>query len=78
MLYYALKRINQYELFILKFQKIISISSERVKLLDTKGSFESDDEVGFFFEQLKSIQNMLDGIFEDENNQEKTNEKTTK
>ena len=74
MLYYALKRINQYELFILKFQKIISFSTEKMKQVDHKGTFESDDEVGFFFEQLKSIQNTLSSIFENESNQEKNDE----
>tara|TARA_B100000131_G_scaffold311209_1_gene343785 strand:+ start:1229 stop:1525 length:297 start_codon:yes stop_codon:yes gene_type:complete len=67
-LYYALKRINQYENFIIDFQKIIKIASVRVKRLDDKGSFESDDEIGFFFNEVKSLQSMLDNIFEEEVN----------
>jgi len=64
-LYYALRRINQYENFILDFQKLISISSEKLKTLDEKGSFEADDEVGFFFSEIKSLQLMLDDLFVD-------------
>ena len=37
-----------------------------MKLVDSKGHYESDDETGFFFEQLKQIQLSLDGIFEEE------------
>ena len=75
MLYYALKRINQYELFILKFQRVIKRSSEKMKQVDSAGIYEAEDETGFFFEQIKSIQNTLDGIFGNEENQEKNDVK---
>ena len=63
-LFYALRRINQYENFILNIQNIISSSTERMKQVDYAGHYESDDETGFFFEQLKQIQLMLDELFE--------------
>ena len=66
LLFYALRRINQYENFILKIQQMIEYSTERMKMVDNKGSFEADDEVGLFFKQLKDIQLLLDGIFETE------------
>jgi len=65
-LYFALKRINQYEDLIVQFQSIISIATEKVKLVDASGHYESDDETGFFFEQLKDIQKLLSDIFETE------------
>ena len=65
-LFYALRRINQYEDFIIKIQQMIEYSTERMKLVDSKGTFESDDEVGFFFKQLKDIQFLLNDIFETE------------
>ena len=65
-LFYALRRINQYENFILNIQNIISSSTQRMKQVDYAGHYESDDETGFFFEQLKQIQLSLDGIFETE------------
>ena len=37
-----------------------------MKLVDSKGHYESDDETGFFFEQLKNLQNVLDEIFVNE------------
>ena len=66
LLYYSLKRITQYEEFILHIQQVIKFSTEKMKLVDSKGHYESDDETGFFFEQLKQIQLSLDGIFEEE------------
>ena len=63
-LFYALKRINQYENYLVQFQQIISFSTEKMKTVDASGHYESDDEVGFFFEQLKQIQLLLNEIFE--------------
>ena len=65
-LYFSLRRINQYESLIEQFQQIIEFSTEKMKQVDTEGHYESDDETGFFFEQLKQLQLSLDGIFEEE------------
>ena len=75
LLRYALKRITQYEEFILQIQQVITFSTEKMKQVDARGHYESDDETGFFFEQLKQIQLSLDGIFENEetNNAKKEN-----
>ena len=66
-LYFALKRINQYEGLIIEFQRIIEFSSTKMKQVDAKGHYEADDETGFFFQQLKELQELLNGIFENEN-----------
>tara|TARA_Y100000593_G_scaffold3328_1_gene6527 strand:+ start:447 stop:716 length:270 start_codon:yes stop_codon:yes gene_type:complete len=66
LLLYAMRRINQYEDLLLSMQEIVSFSSKKLKDVDDRGSFESDDEIGFIFEEIKSIQNILDGIFENE------------
>ena len=63
-LYYALRRINQYENILLEFQNIIRFASEKVKVVDSKGHYESDDETGFFFEEIKKLQSLLDSLFE--------------
>tara|TARA_Y100000114_G_C11699796_1_gene297878 strand:+ start:576 stop:866 length:291 start_codon:yes stop_codon:yes gene_type:complete len=63
-LYYALKRINQYENLIINIQTMINTSTQRMKQIDSLGHYESDDETSFFFKQLKEIQLMLDGLFE--------------
>ena len=76
LLYFSLRRINQYEELILQFQQIIKFSTEKMKQVDSEGHYESDDETGFFFEQLKELQLTLDGVFETEQLQEKTDAKS--
>ena len=66
LVYYSLRRITQYEELILQIQQVIKFSTDKMKLVDSKGHYESDDETGFFFKQLKQIQLSLDGIFEEE------------
>ena len=75
LLFYSLKRINQYEDLIIQFQQIIEYSTEKMKQVDSKGSFESDDEVGFFFQQLKDIQLLLSDVFETEETENAKKEK---
>ena len=75
LLFFALRRINQYENLITQFQQIVIFATEKMKQVDTRGHYESDDETGFFFEQLKELQLLLDGIFEVEKLEEKDNAK---
>ena len=70
LVYYSLRRITQYEEFILQIQQVIKFSTDKMKLVDSKGHYESDDETGFFFKQLKQIQLSLDGIFEEQETQD--------
>ena len=77
-LFYALRRINQYENLIIQFQQIITFSTERMKQVDGDGHYESDDETGFFFEQLKEIQLVLNGVFENQITEGKDNAKKKK
>ena len=66
LLFYSLRRITQYEELILQIQQVITFSTEKMKQVDANGHYESVDETGCFFEQLKQIQLSLDGIFETE------------
>jgi|TARA_R110000824_G_scaffold313563_2_gene500382 hypothetical protein len=67
LLFYSLRRITQYENLIVQFQQIVTFATDKMKLVDSSGHYESDDETGFFFEQLKDLQILLNGIFEEEN-----------
>ena len=64
LLYFSLRRINQYESLILQFQQIVTFATEKMKQVDSKGHYEADDETGFFFKQLKDLQLLLDNVFE--------------
>ena len=74
MVFYALKRINTYEEIILNFNNTIDLIKHQLKLIDEKGTFESDDEVGFFFEEIKQLGENLGELFDTEVDDEKTQE----
>tara|TARA_B100000287_G_C20168095_1_gene597063 strand:+ start:265 stop:570 length:306 start_codon:yes stop_codon:yes gene_type:complete len=62
--YYTIKRINQYESIILNINNRIEYIKQQLKLIDDKGHFEADDEVGFFFEEIKLLSSNLEELFE--------------
>jgi len=70
--FYALRRINTYEQIILNFNNTVDLIKHQLKLIDEKGTFESDDEVGFFFEEIKQLGENLGELFETEVDDEKT------
>ena len=45
--------------FINKFRQMLDTSSSRLKEIDENGTFESDDEIGWFFKEIKNLQNAL-------------------
>ncbi len=64
--FYALRRINDYENIILNINNTVESIKLQLKTIDDKGTFESDDEVGFFFQEIKQLGNDLDNLFETE------------
>lgn len=51
--------VDEYETLyqkMIEFEDVIENSNQKLKEIDNRGSFESDDEVGFFFKELKRIQ----------------------
>ena len=75
--FYALRRINEYENIILNISNTIESIKLQLKVIDDKGTFESDDEVGFFFTEIKQLGQELDNLFETEveENEKETKEK---
>jgi len=51
-----------YMTYLNKISDYIETTDKRLKEIDAKESFKSDDEVGFFFENLKSIQDILNSF----------------
>ena len=64
--FYALRRINEYENIILNINKTTESIKLQLKIIDNKGTFESDDEVGFFFTEIKQLGQDLENLFETE------------
>jgi hypothetical protein len=48
-----------YMSYLNKISDIIEMSDKKLKEVDARESFKSDDEVGFFFESVKQIQSIL-------------------
>ena len=65
LVYYSLKRITIYEQIILQVNDKIEYVNQQLKIIDEKGTFEADDEVGFFFQELKDVVKLLDNLFEE-------------
>jgi hypothetical protein len=54
-----LDMIDSQNEFLDKLEEHITFSNDRLKEIDTKGAFKSDDEIGWFFNEIKIIQNDL-------------------
>jgi len=51
--------IVKYEKHIKEVDEVIQFINKRVKEIDERGTFKSDDEVGFFFERVKLLNDLL-------------------
>ena len=51
--------LSSYLTYLDKISRIIEVSDKKLKDVDAKGTFSSDDEVGFFFQQIKGLQGIL-------------------
>ena len=58
-LWNLLKKNETLEDFITKQSDAVNECGVRLKQLDNKGSFYADDEIGFFFKEVKKIQEAL-------------------
>jgi hypothetical protein len=54
--------INSYEHYMKNLSNTIEFSDRKLKEVDAKGSFASDDEVGFFFKTLQYLQDQLNNF----------------
>jgi hypothetical protein len=51
-----------YMTYLNKISDTIEVADKKLKEVDHKGSFKSDDEIGFVFEQIKLIQTVLNNF----------------
>ena len=54
--------IKSYENYMINLSTTIEFSNKKLKEVDSKGTFDSDDEVGFFFQTLKFLQEQLNNF----------------
>ena len=58
-LFNLLKKNEVLEDFISKQSDAINECDVRLKQIDTRGTFSSDDEIGWFFKEVKKLQEAL-------------------
>jgi hypothetical protein len=51
--------ILYYEGYMKELDEQVRFIDKRIKEIDARGTFQSDDEVGFFFERLKLLNDLL-------------------
>ena len=51
--------IKSYEDYMTNLSTAIEFTDTKLKEIDSKGTFEGDDEVGFFFKTLQFLQEQL-------------------
>jgi uncharacterized membrane protein YukC len=51
-----------YENYVNNLSSILSKASNKLKEIDSKGLFDSDDEIGWFFKYVKEMQGDLDNF----------------
>jgi hypothetical protein len=51
--------INSQVKYINEVSEIVQFVDKRMGELDNKGTFESDDEIGFFFQRIKLLNDLL-------------------
>ncbi len=64
--FYSLRRINTYEDLLVEISDKTDFINNQLKQIDHKGTFEADDEVGFFFQELKELNSILNNLFTQE------------
>jgi len=51
--------VDSQEQYIAKFSNTLQFTDKRLQEIDDKGTFESDDEIGWFFNYTKELQNEI-------------------
>ncbi len=66
-----IRKTELLETWVEDFTQRIETVQTDLKVIDDKGAFESDDEVGSIFEQIKETVNKLDNLIGEEINANK-------
>ena len=61
-IYNLYKKNDEYENWVTELRERIDVAMTKLKAIDSKGSFEADDEVGYFFKFLKDTLRFIDDM----------------
>jgi 5,10-methylenetetrahydrofolate reductase len=51
--------VDSQDQYIQRFSNAVGTTNKKLEDIDEKGTFQSDDEIGWFFESLKTLQSEL-------------------
>jgi hypothetical protein len=51
--------LASYLVYLDRISRVIEVSDSKLKDIDSRGTFKSDDEIGFFFQAVKQLQDIL-------------------
>ena len=51
--------LASYLVYLDRISRVIEVSDNKLKDIDARGTFKSDDEIGFFFQAIKQLQDIL-------------------
>ena len=57
------KKTEQYETWFESIREQVSDTNVKLNEIDVRGSFSSDDEIGFYFKYIQSMQDNLSKFF---------------
>lgn len=67
--------IEKQDKYISNFSDTLKYCSDRLKEIDEKGIFQGDDEIGWFFNEVKGLKNILNNFIVDKNGEEEKSKK---
>jgi hypothetical protein len=56
------KILVSYQSYLNKISDTIEVADKKLQEVDQRGSFKADDEIGFVFEQVKTVQTILNAF----------------
>ena len=56
-------KLEQYESLFEKLRNQVNQTNSNINEIDVRGSFSSDDEIGFYFKYIKNLQNEISKYF---------------
>jgi predicted Holliday junction resolvase-like endonuclease len=60
--------VDSQDQYINRLSNTVNYTNKRLEDIDAKGTFQSDDEIGWFFESVKTLQRELNDFNINENN----------
>lgn len=71
------KIVDSQDQYITRFSSTINNTNRRLEDIDAKGTFQSDDEIGWFFESVKTLQSELNDFNINEKRRQQSNQQSS-